>query len=549
MYILGTDKQQIKLTRLETEIVADRALRTFAVATTTKRLLDSVEAPSLIARACRTFFDIGQKTGKAGLAKEPQGPPPTAFRDTESGLLHVVYRELVVRFQPGMPDKTRRALLQRHKLEVRRHNPFISDQVIVYDPARKHTGEQLVEASVRLAETEEVIFASPNFVSQFRREAVPKIKTEEWHLDNNGAGGAKKGEDVDAQEAWQITTGKRAIVVAVLDDGVDIDHPNLKPRLWRNPDKHALDKHGRDYFLPPDDPGFNNPRPKIFHSPFDETQLNDIHGTCCAGVACAGGAPSGSHGIAPSCRLLSLKIFHGEELAPVEAIADAIRFAALNADILSCSWTGPQAPDIIEALADAARLGRGGKGAPAFFAAGNENHAPVGFPARHRHAIAVGASTDQAELASYSNVGKQIAFVAPSNGGVRGIFTTDVSLPNRGYNLGEADAGGKDGLYTNDFGGTSSATPLAAGIAALMLSVNPELNRTDLRDIMQETADRIGDPADYDSKGHSDRFGHGRVNAAKAVESARGLAKTAKAAAQAGGAKKAAKATKGAKKR
>jgi len=525
MYMLGADKQRISLARIDTEIITDPALRTFAVAAAVNRHRDPVNAAALIARAGRTFFEIGQKTGKAAAPKEPKGPPPCAFRDTETGLLHVLYRELVVRFRHGTPEKTRRDLLKQHGLEVRRQNSFIPDQVIVYDPGRNHTGEQLVEISVQLAETDDTVFAAPNFVSQYRRQAPPRIKTAEWHLKNRGLDGATKGEDVNAAAAWKITTGKSAIVVAVIDDGVDIDHPNLRPRIWRNPDKKAPDKHGRDYFLPPDDPGFNDPRPKIFRDPFDETQINDIHGTCCAGVACAAGIKGGSVGIAPNCRILPIKIFHGNELTANEAVADAIRFAAGIADIISCSWGTARSPDVALALADAGHIGRGGKGVAIFCAAGNENHSPVGFPARDRNAIAVGASTDEGELASYSNVGSQLAFVAPSDGGVHGIYTTDVSLPNRGYNLGKAESGGKNGLYTNDFGGTSSATPLAAGVGALMLSVNPDLNRTDLRDLMKSTADKIG--SGYDSKGHSDKFGHGRINAARAVEAALG-AKAAK---------------------
>ncbi len=115
---------------------------------------------------------------------------------------------------------------------------------------------------------------------------------------------------------------------------------------------------------------------------------------------------------------------------------------------------------------------------------------------------------------------------APSNGGVRGIFTTDVSTPDRGFNIGVAANGGKDGLHYNDFGGTSSATPLAAGVAALMLSVDPTLNRQALRDLLQSTADKIGDG--YDANGHSDEFGYGRVNAGKAVQQVVGLKTAAK---------------------
>jgi subtilisin family serine protease len=133
----------------------------------------------------------------------------------------------------------------------------------------------------------------------------------------------------------------------------------------------------------------------------------------------------------------------------------------------------------------------------------------------------VGASTDEGKLAWYSAVGKQIAFVAPSNGGKRAIFTTDVGIANRGFNLGSAAAGGVNGLYTNDFGGTSSATPLAAGVAALVLSARPDLTRAQVRAVMESTCDRIG--IGYDANGHSDRYGRGRLNAGRAVQAALAL--------------------------
>ena len=262
---------------------------------------------------------------------------------------------------------------------------------------------------------------------------------------------------------------------------------------------------------------------------------NDIHGTPCAGVVAATGRNGGSVGAAPRCRILPIKVFHADDLASTARVADAIRHAALHADILSCSWSGGSHPNIQAALADAVNIGRQGKGVAIFCASGNDSTSsvkrPVGFPARDRNAIAVGACTDQARIASYSNVGPELAFVAPSSGGWLGIFTTDVSLPDRGFNVGIAAAGGSDGLHTNDFGGTSSATPLVAGIAALMLSVNPDLTHTDVRDILARTADKIG--SSFDANGHSNVFGFGRVNAGRAVQEALGLAKAAKAAARA----------------
>ena len=522
MFVYNARKQPVKLVPLQTEIVRERMTRAVTVAVRgVQPQRESPNTSGLVARAARAFFDIGRTAPSKAAVAEPKGPPPVAFRQADTGLIHVVYREIVVRFRPGTSNRTRQALLKKHGFKVRRVNRFFPNQVIVHDPQRKHTGEKLVEVANDWAETEDVEFSAPNFVSQYRRFAAPSIRSEEWHLRNKGGGGAKKNEDVDALAAWKITTGKRSVVVAVLDDGVDIDHPNLKQNIWKNPTTSAKDKFGRDFYLADDHPNHFDPRPKVFQFPYDQMDGNDIHGTCCAGVVAAAGHAGGSVGIAPDCRILAVKIFHGNSLVADERVADAMRYAGTIADILSCSWGGGGAsPDVQQALEDLGSA-RNGRGVAIFCAAGNEDHDPVGFPASDPNAIAVTASTDQAKLASYSNVGPEASVCAPSSGGVRGIFTTDVSIPDRGFNLGVAAAGGKDGLHTNDFGGTSSATPLAAGVAALVLSVEPSLNRQALRELLQTTTDRIG--SGYDANGHSDRFGFGRVNAGKAVEKAAGL--------------------------
>jgi subtilisin family serine protease len=120
--------------------------------------------------------------------------------------------------------------------------------------------------------------------------------------------------------------------------------------------------------------------------------------------------------------------------------------------------------------------------------------------------------TDQGRWAPYSNIGPQIAFVAPSSGGIRAVFTTDVSLENRGYNPGKKEQGGEDGLHTNSFGGTSAATALAAGVGALVLSVHPDLSRAELLDLLKRTVDRI----DLDPEA----LGAGRINPGRAVAEA-----------------------------
>jgi subtilisin family serine protease len=373
-----------------------------------------------------------------------------------------------------------------------------------------------------------VRFAVPNFVSEFQRVAVPTPIKEQWHLDV-----------IEVRKAWGTTLGK-GITIAILDDGVDVDHPNLKANIRQRPDPNEpKDLYGRDFFVGEDAPDHFDPRPKKFQAPYDNMTGNDIHGTPCAGVAAASGSLNGVRGAAPEARILPVKIFHGDELAVESRVADAIRYASHFADILSCSWSGPRSPDIDAAIEEAG-AGRGGKGCPVFVATGNDGRSQVGYPARSPFAIAVGASTDGEVLADYSNYGPEVSVVAPSSGGKRGIYTTDVSYPERGFNLGTEAAGGKDGLHTNAFGGTSSATPLAAGVAALVLSANPSLTRDQLSAVLQNAADKIGPPGSYKSDGRSREYGYGRVNAAKSVASTQQPAPAKAAAKKAGAPAKAA---------
>ncbi len=519
MHLAAKSGEKIELTPLPTQVTTARRTRNQRIEVAADPVRDPVSTGALVAHAARGFFDLGRRAGNVGAPAPAQGPPPVTFRDEASGALRVVYREIVVRFRRQVPLATRRRILAQHGFVVRRRNAWARDQVVVYRPDRKYAGEELLEIANAWTALDDVVFATPNFVSQYWRVAMPRIPTAQWHLVNRGTGGATKDEDVDVREAWKVTRGKRAVVVAVLDDGVDIDHPNLKSRIWRNPDAAAPDRHGRDFFLPDDDPGHFDPRPKLFRHPFDQMKGNDIHGTPCAGVIAAAAKNGGAVGVAPGCRVLPVKVFHADELAADEHVANAMRYASRHASILSCSWSSGYSSDLQQALEDIGAGGRGGLGTVVFCAAGNDHGNPVSYPARDPNAIAVGASTDQGTLASYSNVGAEIAFVAPSSGGVRGIFTTDVAYPNRGFNTGHAAAGGADGLHTSEFGGTSSATPLAAGIAALMLSARPDLSATEVRSLMESTCDRIG--SGYDASGHSPAFGRGRVNAGKAVAAAK----------------------------
>lgn len=132
----------------------------------------------------------------------------------------------------------------------------------------------------------------------------------------------------------------------------------------------------------------------------------------------------------------------------------------------------------------------------------------VSYPASNAYAIAVGACTDAAVRSYYSQYGPKLDFVAPSNGGEKGITTTD--------RMGQT--GNDPNNYSFEFGGTSAATPLASGVAALILSANPGLTAEQVRTIMRQTCQKIGDTPYTD--GRNDYFGYGRLDAEAAVKAA-----------------------------
>ena len=511
MYVLTSDHQRVELVPVESKILVeagDIILRASSIDDPVGRL----------SRAAYAFFGLGLKYGSrlATHAQARKEKPIGIFREKGTNRIRMVRKEIVVRFAKGTTAKRRDQILRKFRLILESRNSFIRNQFTVQTRWDRRVGADLIDPANKLMELDEVDFATPNFVSEYAREAIPTVQ---WHLKNTASvSGQKLGEDVNAEKAWTITKGDPSIVVSVLDDGVDVEHPNLKSQIMKNPDpSEPRDKCGRDFFIPDDNlPDHFDPRPKLFQFPFHRLAGNDNHGTPCAGIICAPGAGGGAIGIAPQCKVLPVKVFHADSLASDARVADAIRYASLHSDILSCSWSSGPSPDIEFAISEDAQDARGGKGAAVFCASGNGGTDTVSFPARVFDAIAVGASTDQAKLAGYSNTGPEISFVAPSSGGKRGIFTTDVGLPNRGFNVGNPAAGGGDGLHTNDFGGTSAATPLAAGIGALLLSKKPELTREELWNVLATTAEKIG--SGYDADGHSTKFGNGRLDAFAALK-------------------------------
>jgi subtilisin family serine protease len=406
--------------------------------------------------------------------------------------------------------------------------------------------ENPIKLANRLMQRSEVLTAEPNVAVQTQPLHRPRdpLYPKQWHLNHAGGTELAANSHVFAESAWDVTRGSRSIVVAIMDDSVDVNHPD-----FQGPGKIVAPRDFKDKdFLPL--PG----------------DAEDNHGTACAGVAVAEENGIGAVGVAPGCALMPIRTAGFLDDESIEQLFD---WAAKNgASVISCSW-GPSAvyfPLSLRqraALTQAATKGRNGKGCVILFAAGNANRptngkvnergwqnnflkgvtAWLGGFTAHPDVIAVSASTSLNLKAAYSNWGNEISVCAPSNNAppqvglaeIGFVFTPPVVTgPLRGLGIVTTDRPGSSGYdpsdYASDFGGTSSACPLVAGVAALVLSANPDLTAAEVRQILQQTADKIVDQnpdpqfgfrfGTYENGGRSQWFGFGKVNAAKAVRAA-----------------------------
>ena len=459
----------------------------------------------------------------------------------------VLYSEnLFVKFAPGAKLSAVRRALSSRDLTVKREIEYLDGAYVVKAP--EGIGLAVFDLALQMLRTVEgVELCHPELLRQRQFRAA---FAGQWHLNRTTVGGVRIDEHADVVNAWKLSTGK-GITIAVIDTGIDVDHEEFATR-------------GK--ILAPRDAAIGSPRPNDAR-PVGSTEM---HGTACAGVACAEGR-KGASGVAPHARLMPIRLMAG---LGSQAEADAFAWAADNgADVISCSW-GPMDGDWWDGsdpahrafvpLPDSTRLaiehalakGRGGKGCVICWAAGNGNESVDndGY-ASHPGVIAVGACNDRGRRSAYSDTGQALWCAFPSDdaqldatgnlptpppvGGewdedhpaprTPGIWTTDRSGRN-GYNRGGSTAAGDvAGHYTNSFGGTSSATPGVAGVAALVLALNPGLHHEEVKDLLKRGCDRIDKvKGQYDpGTGHSPLYGYGRVNAAKTVKlAARTVAKS-----------------------
>ena len=406
--------------------------------------------------------------------------------------------------------------------------------------------ENPIKIANRLIGRPEILIAEPNIVVPKQSHYRPRdpLYSKQWYLNHNGGSELAAGSHINVEKAWDITRGDRSIVVAIADDAIDVNHPD-----FQGTGKIVAPKDLKDQdFLPL--PGSSD----------------ESHGTACAGVAVAEENGIGIAGVAAGCALMPIRTTGFLDDESIDQLFDYC--VANNASVISCSW-GPAAvyfPLSLRqraALTRAATQGRKGKGCVIVFAAGNANR-PVngtiferswpnellsgptnwlgGFTI-HPDVITVSACTSLGKKSAYSNWGTNVSVCAPSNNAPPGMWfeqrgytytAPEVTVNLSGLGMFTTDLVGSPGYESGDFvstfGGTSSACPVVAGVAALVLSANPDLTAQEVKRLLQETADKIVDrDADpqlgmrlgtYDTNGHSQWFGYGKVNALKAVQAA-----------------------------
>ncbi len=449
---------------------------------------------------------VGGQTIRSEVRSGPYGPilpggndepghrhiPPETHLNAAGGS-HFDPHQIILRFEDGVSAARRDAILANHGLEVVRAFDFIGALLV-----KSQTRIDVIAKTADLDQLSEVRYATPDYYRQLDLAPDDQRYPEQWHYDNQGQTGGTVDADIDLPEAWDTFTGSNQTVIAILDTGVDYNHPDLIANMWINPGEIAgdgIDNDGNGYIddIYGIDPGEGDT------DPMD----NFGHGTHVAGTTSAvGNNGIGVSGVNWNSKIMALKLSDANIGLPNSAIIEALNYLVtmktvygINIVVSNNSYGGEffsQAEmDAISASITAGITFVAAAGNGDFFGNPVDNDVIPQYPASYNldGIISVAATDHNDEMASFSNFG---------------LTSVDIAAP--GVDVLSTELGGTYGLNS----GTSMASPHVAGVVALMAGFNPAASVDQLKTAIMLGADPLPNLTNSSVSG-------GRLNAAQSL--------------------------------
>ncbi len=370
--------------------------------------------------------------------------------------------EILVKFKPGTPGQVIAAVHQQNGGQVRRTIPVIDVQVVGV-PA----GQEIARVAA-YSRNPNVLYAEVNGFWDAVAEPNDPMAKQQWQYNNTGQTGGTSDADIDAFEAWSVNSGSSGVRIAILDTGIDQSHEDLK-KIVNNVNFSGAssvdDKYG--------------------------------HGTHVAGSAAASTFNGiGVAGTCPTCSLDNVKVLNDRGSGAWDGIAQGIVWAAQNGSkVINMSLGGTyDSQTVREAVVTAWNAG-----VVIVAAAGNDGANESFYPARYDNVIAVAATDDNDDKASFSNYGESWVDVAAPGSD---ILSTAPDHSNRIWGTG---------VKYGTISGTSMASPHVAGLAGLVWSTGTCSDNDCVRSDIESNADPI--------EGTGTLWAHGRINAFRSVSS------------------------------
>ncbi|MFT8322552.1 MAG: S8 family serine peptidase [Bacillus sp. (in: firmicutes)] len=348
-------------------------------------------------------------------------------------------QELIIKFKTGMTEDERLSLLSSAHLKEQSFYKGLSLVKVSPQQTLKKVADQLLKKDT-------IEFVEPNY--QVKSAYIPKDSAykKQWYLNK-----------VNSEKAWDTTSGSPKITVAVIDGGMQTDHPEFKGRIV-SPYNAVTDS---------------------------KTITADSHGTHVAGIIAAANDNKGTVGIAPKVQIMPIDIFTKDGADSYDESVGIMYAVDHGANIINMSYNSLDYTYVEEYAIDYATE----KGVVLVAAAGNEGNTSANYPAAYNSVISVTATDEKDRLTSYSNYGASVDISAPGDA----IYST---VPTNSY---------------QSMSGTSMAAPVVSGVAALILSKNPLLTPEEVKQLLVSTSKDLG------VKGWDERFGYGRIDAEKAL--------------------------------